>query len=110
MSGDYRGRTSGREAEHPGKPRGTSGVAVLAIAAPVRSDVAGVAHRYAMDLRRITEVVHYLEGPCLVALDAERVDRINDNDRRAGRQLTDDLEGDVEIASYLQHLRPVHER
>ena len=49
------------------------------------------------------------KAPGLLALDAERVHRIHDDDRRAARQLPHDLEGNVEIAPHLQDLRPVHE-
>ena len=110
MAEHYRSSTGGLKPAHPRQPRGTPGVAVLAVAPPVGRDVPCIAHRDAVELGGITESVHDLKGAGLLALDAERVHRVHDHDRSAFRQLPHDLEGNVEIATHLQDLRPVHER
>ena len=58
-----------------------AGRAVLAEARPVGADVAGVADRDGEDVGRAAEVVADLEGGGLLALEAERVDRVDQRDR-----------------------------
>ena len=54
---------------------------VVAEAHPVGADVAGVADRDGQHVRRATEVVADLEGGGLLALEAERVDRVDQGHR-----------------------------
>ncbi len=46
-----------------------------------------------------------LEGSGLLALDAERVDGVDDGDRRALAELADDRQRVVEVASHLEDTR-----
>ena len=59
---------------------------VLAVALPVRRDVAGVADRQAVDVGRVAERVDDLERGRLLALDAVRVDRVDQRHRVAARR------------------------
>ena len=82
---DRRG-AGGLEAPHPRGPGGRAGAAsrrrgVLAVAPPVGGDVAGVADRQAVDVGRVAERVDDLERRGLLALDAGRVDRVDQLDR-----------------------------
>ena len=83
---------------------------VLAVAPPVRGDVAGVADRDAVDVGGAAERVADLERRGLLALDPERVDRVDQRDRVVDGQLLREFEAVVEVAVDLQQLGAVHER
>ena len=74
-------RAGGLEAPHPGPRRHDAGGRVLAEAGPVGGDVARVADRDGEHVGRPAEVVADLEGGGLLALEAERVDRVDQGDR-----------------------------
>ena len=79
---DHERRRAGRlEAPHPRSVADDAGRGVLAEALPVGADVAGIADRDGQDLRRPAQVVADLEGSRLLALEAERVDRVDQGDR-----------------------------
>ena len=98
---DERRGAGGLEAPHPRRGRHPAGVAVLAEAAPVGADVAGVADRDRQDVRRPAQVVADLEGGRLLALEPERVDRVDERDRVVVllRERADDAQRVVEVAA-----------
>ena len=105
------GAAPGRlEAPHPRGPRGEAVGGVLAVALPVGGDVAGVADRQAVDVGGVAERVDDLERRRLLALDAERVDAVDQAHRVVDRQLAGQREAVVEVALDLQQLGAVHER
>src|SRR6185436_19535454 len=74
---------------------------VLAVAAPVGRDVSGVADREHVDVRCDAEGVDDLEGGRLLSLEPQRVDRVDQGDRVAGRQLAGEPKAVVEPPAYL---------
>ena len=58
----------------------------------------------------VAELVEDLERRRLLALEAERVDRVDERDRVLGRQLAHELERLVEVAAQRDHARAVHQR
>ena len=52
----------------------------LLVAHPVGADVAGIADRQDVDIRRIAEDIDDLKGGRLLPLKAERIDGIDDGD------------------------------
>ena len=99
--------TLGLEAEHARRRLDEAGAAVLAEAAPVGGDVAGVADRDGQVVGRAAEVLADLEGGRLLALDAVGVDRVDERHRRSrvGRlgELADDAQRVVEVAVHGHH-------
>ena len=72
---------------------------VLGVPAPVRGDVARVADRERVHVGRLAERVADLERRGLLALDAHRVDRVDQPDRRElGGGLAGQFEAVVEVA------------
>ena len=63
-----------------------------------------------MEVGRVAERVDDLERRRLLALDAVRVDRVDDRDRRPLAQLAHECRGVVEVAADLQHRGAVDER
>ncbi len=55
-----------------------------------------------MHVGSVAQHVDHLEGAGLLALDAERVDRVDDRQRSPLTQLSDDPEGVVEVAADLE--------
>ena len=74
----------GLEAEHPRRRLDEARAAVLAEAAPVGRDVAGVADRDGQVVGRVAEVLADLEGGGLLALDAVGVDGVHERQRMVG--------------------------
>ena len=83
----------GLEPEHARQPGGPARLLVLEVALPVGGDVAGVAHRDAVDVGGVAERVDDLEGPGLLALDPVGVHRVDHGDRGPLAQLPDDGRG-----------------
>ena len=83
---------------------------VLDVAPPVRRDVAGVADGQAVHVGGVAEHVEDLERRGLLALDAERVDAVDERDGVVLGQVAAQVEAVVEVALDLQQLRAVHER
>ena len=84
---------------------------VLAIALPVRGDVARVAHREHVHVGRATEDVDDLECRGLLPLDTRRIDRVDQLDLgelRGG--LAREFETVVEVALHLDDLGAAHDR
>ena len=98
---DERRGAGGLEAPHRAASRAiTPGVRVGPEARPVGADVAGVADRDGQDVRGAAEVVADLERGRLLAVEAERVDRVDQGDRVVVLlgQPADDVERLVEVA------------
>ena len=100
MADDERRGAGGLEAPQPRRPLDEPGVGVLAEARPVGADVAGVADRDGEDVRGAAEVVADLEGGGLLAVEAERVDRVDQRHRVVVLlgERADDPERLVEVA------------
>ena len=81
---DQRRGALGLEAEHPRRRAG------LLEALPVGGDVAGVADRDAQRVE-LAELLDDLERRGLLALEPERVDRVDERDRVARRELAHEL-------------------
>src|SRR6478735_6353088 len=114
---DDRRGTGSLEAPHPGqvgrRSRGRVGDGlgeVLAVATPVRRDVAGVADREAVDVGGVAERVDDLEARGLLALDACRVDRVDELDGVGLGELACEGQAVVEVAVDLQQRGPVGDR
>ena len=58
----------------------------------------------------VAELLEHLEGRRLLALEAERVDAVDQGDRVALGELAHELEGLVEVAAQRHDARAVHER
>jgi hypothetical protein len=84
----------------------------LAEALPVGGHVAGVADRDAERVERGggAQFVEHLEGGGLLPLEPVRVDRVDERDRVALRELAHEQERLVEVAAQRDHLRAVHQR
>ena len=90
---DDRRRARRLPAEHARRARGAARApAYSRVAPPVGGDVAGVADRDAVDVGRVAEHVDDLERGGLLALDAQRVHRVDDLDAGPLAQLAHDLE------------------
>ena len=98
---DERRRAGRLEAPHPrASPSTRPAAAYVAEPGPVGADVAGVADRDGQDVRRPAEVVADLERGGLLALEAERVDRVDEGHRVVVLlgERADDRERLVEVA------------
>src|SRR5947207_301546 len=78
---DQRSRTGRLEPEHRGRRRDAARRRVFAEPRPIGADIARVADRDREDIRRPAEVVANLERTGLLALEPERVDRIDEGHR-----------------------------
>ena len=103
MAEHERRRALGLEAEHLRR------LPDLLEALPVGRDVAGVADRDAQPVD-LAELLVDLERGRLLALEPERVDRVDERDRVAAGELADDLERLVEVAAQRDDARAVHQR
>ena len=74
------------------------------VADPVRGDVAGIANRQAVVIRSAAQGFDDLEGRGLLALQAERVDRVDDGDRGVVGDFLHQPHAVIEVALNLQHL------
>ncbi len=83
---------------------------VLAVAQPVRRDVAGVAGRQHVHVGGVAEEVDDLEGGGLLALQPHRVDRVHQRDRVVLGEPARDPQAVVEVAADHDHLGAVHDR
>ena len=81
LAGHQRRRALGLEAAHHGLLGGQAEVGVLRVAQPVRRDVAGVADRQQVVVGGVAEEVDDLERRGLLALEPDRVDRVDQRDR-----------------------------
>ncbi len=97
------------EAEHAGEFFRSAYLVKLLIAAPVGGDVASVADRQEMIIRRFAKFVDDLERSSFLSLDAIRVDRVYDGDFFGRADLAHKLQGIVEIALDRHHFRAIHE-
>src|SRR3954468_10235079 len=82
----------------------------LAESPPPRRDVPRVADRDRERARGLAEFLQHLERSRLLALDAVRMDRVDEFDRVTIRELADDPQGVVEVPAQGDHPRAVHER
>ena len=105
-----RGRTLGLEGTHHRGLGGVAGRGVLLVAEPVGGQVAGVADGHQVVVGGVTETVDDLEGRRLLALEADRVDRVDQRDRVAVGERAGELEAVVEVAAHLDHLGAVDQR
>src|SRR5699024_5797010 len=108
---DERCRARGLHAHHPGTRGDDALGVVLAVALPVRRDVAGVTDGQEMQIGRAAEHVDDLESGRLLPLDTHRVDRVDQTDLRVGGGgLAGQFEAVVEVAVDLDDRRAVHDR
>ena len=109
LTGHQRCGALGLEAAHHGAPGGAAEVGVLLVAEPVGRDVAGVADRQQVVVGGVAEEVADLEGRGLLALQPDRVDRVDQRDRVVAGQAAGDVEAVVEVAADHDDLRAVHD-
>src|SRR5579875_748717 len=110
MAGHDGGGPGRLETEHPGQAGDLAGVLVLAVPLPVGGYVAGVAHGQAVNMGGVAEDVADLESCRFLPLDPVRVDGVDDGDGGTVAEGTHEIQSSVEIATYLQHTRPVNQR
>ena len=96
---DQRRRALGLEAVDLRQPGRQPEVGVLGVAEPVRGDVAGVADRQQVVVGGVAEEVDDLERRGLLALEPDRVDRVDQGDREVPGQLLGEAEAVVEVAA-----------
>ena len=82
---------------------------VLAVAAPVGRDVAGVADGQQVQVGCATQLVADLPRGRALTVDAVRVDRVDELDGIAVGEVTAEVERVVEVALDLQHGRAMHD-
>src|SRR5262249_9200930 len=107
------GRRAGRlKAHHARRLRDAALRRVFRVALPVRGDVARVADRDAVVVRRAPERVAYLERRRLLTLDPKGVHRVHEREPRgvALLHVADEGERLVEVALDLDDARAVHHR
>src|SRR4030095_14365015 len=100
----------GLEADHLLKLLGEARAVVLAVAAAVGRDIAGVPHGDQVIVRRAPELVYHLEGPRLLAFETEGVEAVHQGDGVTLRDLGDDGQRLVEVAVDHEHGRSVYRR
>ena len=109
LAGHQRRRALGLETTHHGQLRGAAEFGVLLVAHPVGGDVAGVADGQQVVVGSVAEEVADLERRGLLALEAHRVDRVDQRDRVVLRQPARDVEAVVEVAADHDDLGAVHD-
>src|SRR3546814_1027004 len=77
---------------------------------PISADVAGVADRQTVHVRRATQRFDDFKCGGLLTLQTIGVDRVDDRDRRGLADLLDETHAVVEVALDLDHDRAVHDR
>src|SRR5690606_35069312 len=105
-----RGGAGGLVADHFRGAADDAGIFVFAVAHPVRGDVPGVADGQAVVVRGAAEFFNDFEGGGFLALQAERVDRVNDGHRGVLGDLLDEFHAFVKVAANLQGDGAVHHR
>src|SRR5690606_26693555 len=105
-----RGGAGGLVADHCRGAADDAGIPVFAVAHPVRGDVAGVADGQAVVVRGAAEFFNDFERGSFLALQAARVDRVDDGYRRVFGDLLDEFHAFVEVAANLQGDGAVHHR
>ncbi|OPZ85156.1 MAG: hypothetical protein BWY76_01527 [bacterium ADurb.Bin429] len=108
---EHDGRGARRlEAQHLRRVGRLAQPQVLGIALPVGGDVARVAHRQHVVLRRVAQHVNDLKRGGLLPLDAVRVDGVHQRDGVRLGDLAHETQRVIEIAVNRQHLRAVNHR
>ena len=98
-------------AQHPGQLVDHTLVVILGVSLPVGGDVPRVADRKGMHVRRGAQHVDDFERRRLLALDAHRVDRVDQRDRReVGGHFAGEFQAVIEVAVNLDDLGAVHNR
>ena len=102
-------RGTGRlESGHARQLRGPAELVEFAVALPVSRDVAGVADRQNVDIRRVAQFLDDFEGRRFLSFDPERIDRVDDLETPVGAEFTHQPQGIIKVAADGDDFGPVN--
>jgi len=107
---EHDGRRSRRlESQHARQPVAFPHAVILAVAFPVRGDIAGIAHRHALKVRgNAAEIIQNFKGAGFLPFDPVGIDGIHQGDGERVADMADQRQGVVEVPQYLDDLRAMH--